>query len=105
MTVQEATTLVSSLGFPIILVGGMLWFFAQKVWPWYTKRQEANDAAQAKREESHTAQVAQTREVYERVISVLDRIIVKLDTQHVDVMYELRARRAAGPRPGADIHP
>ena len=55
------------------------------------------------REESHTAQVAQTREVYERVISVLDRIIVKLDTQHVDVMYELRARRAAS-APRTDIH-
>lgn len=97
MTVQEATALVSTLGFPIILVGGLLWFFAQKVWPWYVARQAANDVAQATREASHTAQVAQTREVYERVISVLDRIIVKLDTQHVDVMYELRARRASPP--------
>lgn len=103
MTAQEITNLVSTLGFPIILVGGLLWFFAVKVWPWYVARQEANDLAQAKREESHTAQVAQTREVYERVISVLDRIIVKLDTQHVDVMYELRARRAAS-APRTDIH-
>ena len=93
MTAQEVTNLVSTLGFPIILVGGMLWFFATKVWPWYTKRQEVNDAAQAEREKTHTIQVAQTREVYERVIAVLDRMANKLDAQHVEVMHELRTLR------------
>lgn len=93
MTPQEITNLVSTLGFPIILVGGMLWFFATRVWPWYVKRQELNDVAQAKREEIHTAQVAQTRDVYERVIAVLDRMANKLDTQHVEVMHELRSLR------------
>lgn len=93
MTAQEITNLVSTLGFPIILVGGMLWFFATKFWPWYVKRQEANDAAQAKREEAHTLQIAQTREVYERVIGVLDRMANKLDSQHVEVMHELRSLR------------
>ena len=37
MTAQEITNLVSTLGFPIILVGGLLWFFAVKVWPWYSE--------------------------------------------------------------------
>ena len=93
MTAQEITGIVGALGFPIALVGGMLWFFASKVWPWYTKRTEDNDAARAKREESYAAQVAQTGNVYERVIAVLDRMATKLDSQHVEVMHELRAMR------------
>ena len=28
MTAQEITGIVGALGFPIVLVGGMLWFFA-----------------------------------------------------------------------------
>lgn len=93
MTVQDVTAIVGALGFPIVLVGGMLWFFSTKFWPWFVKRQEVNDASQAEREKSHTAQVAQTREVYERVIAVLDRMANKLDAQHVEVMHELRTLR------------
>lgn len=93
MTVQEATTLVGALGFPILLVGAGLWFFSTKIWPWFVTRQETGDVAQAKREEAHTAQVAQTREVYERVIGVLDRMAAKLDSQHMEVMHELRGMR------------
>lgn len=93
MTTQDIIALVGALGFPIVLVGGLLWFFAVKVWPWYTKRTEDNDAARAKREESYTAQVAQTGNVYERVIAVLDRMANKLDSQHVEVMHELRSMR------------
>ena len=93
MTAQEITGIVGALGFPIVLVGGMLWFFASKVWPWYTKRTEDNDAARAKREESYAAQVAQTGNVYERVIAVLDRMATKLDSQHVEVMHEIRSLR------------
>ena len=58
MTPQEITGIVGALGFPIALVGGMLWFFATRVWPWYTKRTEDNDSARAKREESYAAQIA-----------------------------------------------
>ena len=93
MTPQEVTSLVSTLGFPIILVGGMLWFFASRFWPWYTKRQEVNDAAMVEREKAHTLQIAQTREVYERVIGVLDRMANKLDAQHTEVMHELHSLR------------
>ena len=93
MTPQEITGIVGALGFPIMLVGGMLWFFAAKIWPWYTTRTEVNDAARAKREESYAIQVAQTGNVYERVIAVLDRMATKLDSQHVEVMHELRTLR------------
>ena len=93
MTVQEATTLVSTLGFPIILVGAGLWFFSTKFWPWFVARQATNDANQAEREKAHTLQIAQTREVYERVIGVLDRMANKLDSQHVEVMHDLRGLR------------
>ena len=97
MTAQEitalVTTLVSSLGFPIVLVGAAVWFFATRIWPWYVKRTEANDAARAKREEGYAAQVAQTGAVIERVIGVLDRVATKLDTQHTEVMHELRTLR------------
>lgn len=93
MTVQDVTAIVGALGFPIVLVAGLLWFFAQKVWPWYVARQAANDAAQAEREKSHSAQVAQTREVYERMIAALDRIASKSDSQHAEVMHELRSLR------------
>lgn len=97
MTAQEitalVTTLVSSLGFPIVLVIGAFWFFATRTWPWYTKRTEVNDAVRAKREELYTSQVAQTGAVIERVIGVLDRMATRLDSQHVEVMHELRALR------------
>ena len=97
MTAQEitalVTTLVSSLGFPIVLVGAAVWFFATRIWPWYVKRTEANDAARAKREESYTTQVAQTGAVIERTIGVLDRMSAKLDSQHVEVLHALQALR------------
>ena len=97
MTVPEITkfvdTLVSSLGFPVALVLAGGWFFATRIWPWYVKRTEANDAARAKREEGYAAQVAQTGAVIERVIGVLDRVATKMDTQHTEVMHELRTLR------------
>lgn len=97
MTAQEitalVTTLVSSLGFPIVLVGAAVWFFATRIWPWYVRRTEANDAARAKREESYTAQVSQSGTVIERMIGVLERVATKLDAQHVEVMHELRTLR------------
>ena len=97
MTAQEitalVTTLVSSLGFPIVLVGAAVWFFATRIWPWYVRRTEANDAARAKREESYTTQVAQTGAVIERTIGVLDRMSAKLDSQHVEVLHALQALR------------
>lgn len=93
MTVQDVTAIVGALGFPIVLVAGLLWFFAQKVWPWYVARQAANDAAQAEREKSHSAQVAQTRDVYERMIAALDRIASRTEAQHAEVMREIHALR------------
>ena len=97
MTVESVTAivtpLVNSLGFPVVLVGAALWFFATRIWPWYVKRTEANDAARAKREEGYAAQVAQTGAVIERVIGVLDQVATKLDTQHTEVMHELRTLR------------
>lgn len=97
MTVQEitafASTLVNSLGFPVVLVGAAAWFFANRIWPYYVKRTDTNDAARAKREESYTTQVAQTGAVIERTIGVLDRMSTKLDSQHVEVMHELRGLR------------
>lgn len=97
MTVESVTAivtpLVNSLGFPVVLVGAALWFFATRIWPYYVKRTEANDAARAKREESYTTQVAQTGAVIERTIGVLDRMSAKLDSQHVEVLHALQALR------------
>jgi ABC-type dipeptide/oligopeptide/nickel transport system permease component len=94
VTAQEATGLVGALGFPIVLVAGLLWFFAVKVWPWYVARQAANDAAAAHRGEAYNAEIAQTRQVYERFIAALDRLIVKMDVQHAEVIHELRSLKA-----------
>ena len=93
MTAQEITGIVGALGFPITLVAGILWFFASKVWPWYVARQAANDAATAQRGEAYNSEIAQTRQVYERFIAALDRLIVKMDSQHVEVIQELRELR------------
>ena len=93
MTAQEITGIVGALGFPIVLVGGMLWFFASKVWRRYAKRTEDHGAARDKRDEGCAAHVAQTCNVYERVIAVLDRMATKLDSQHVEVMHEIRSLR------------
>ncbi len=97
MTVEQITsflqTVVNSLGFPVTLVLAAGWFFANRIWPYYVKRTETNDAARAKREESYTMQVAQTGAVIERTIGVLDQMSTKLDSQHVEVMHELRGLR------------
>jgi len=93
MTAQEITGIVGALGFPITLVAGILWFFASKVWPWYVARQAANDTATATSREAYNSEIAQTRQVYERFIAALDRLIVKMDTQHAEVISELRALR------------
>jgi hypothetical protein len=97
VTPQEITGIVGALGFPIALVAGMLWFFASKVWPWYVARQSANDTAAANSRDSYNAEIAQTRQVYERFIAALDRLIVKMDTQHAEVVNELRALRRSPP--------
>lgn len=102
MTAQEATGLVGALGFPIVLVAGLLWFFAVKVWPWYVARQAANDASAAQRGEAYNAEIAQTRQIYERFIAALDRLIVKMDTQHAEVIHELRSLRQ---KPLAHLEP
>ncbi|CAB4147473.1 hypothetical protein UFOVP505_32 [uncultured Caudovirales phage] len=91
MTIQDITAIVGALGFPIVLVAGLLWFFAQKVWPWYVTRQEANDAIAAKRGEAYNSEITQTRQVYERFVVLLDRLIVKMDQQHAEVIHELRS--------------
>ena len=79
MTTSEFTGLVSALGFPIVLVAVMLWFFGKSVWPWHVKRQAEQDAAQAA--------------LYDRFLLALDRLIAKMDTQHAEVIQELRGLR------------
>ena len=36
MTAQEVLAIVSTLGFPIVIVGAFLWFINNKVWPFVT---------------------------------------------------------------------
>ena len=79
MTTAEFTSVVSALGFPIVLVGVMLWFFGKSVWPWYVKRQAEQDAAQSA--------------LYDRFLLALDKLIAKMDTQHTEVINELRNMR------------
>lgn len=79
MTTAEFTSVVSALGFPIVLVGVMLWFFGKSVWPWYVKRQAEQDAAASA--------------LYDRFLLALDKLISKMDTQHAEVIGELRAMR------------
>lgn len=79
MTTAEFTSVVSALGFPIVLVGVMLWFFGKSVWPWYVKRQAEQDAAQSA--------------LYDRFLLALDKLIAKMDTQHTEVINELRGLR------------
>ncbi len=81
MTSTELTSVVSALGFPIVLVVLMLWFFGKSVWPWYVKRQAEQDAAQAA--------------LYDRFLLALDRLINKMDSQHAEVISELRNLRHA----------
>lgn len=100
MTGQDITELVGALGFPIILVGGMLWFFAVKMWPWFIARQERNDGENAGRHKAYLEEMAQTRQVYERTIAALERIIGKLDDgrarekeEHEHILHEIGTLR------------
>ena len=100
MTNEQLVQLISSVGFPITLIGAMLWFFVAKFWPWYIARAEDNDAEQAKRHQNYLNEMAQTREVFTHVIQTLDALISKLDAnrsaekeEHGLMLRELKALR------------
>lgn len=107
MTNEQLVQLVSSVGFPITLIGAVLWFFVAKFWPWYISRAEANDAEQAKRHQNYLDEMARTREVFTHAIATLDALITKLDAnrlaekdEHLAMMLEIRALRDPRLKPG-----
>lgn len=102
MTSEQFTQIVSTVGFPISLIGASLWFFVSKWWPWYSERAEANDAEQARRHQAYLDEMGQTREVFKHVIQTLDALILKLDSnrlaekdEHLAMLAEIRSMRDA----------
>lgn len=59
MTGQELTGLIGALGFPIVLVLGLLWFVKRDVWPWFV-------ADQKQRREVESLRHADYIKTYER---------------------------------------
>lgn len=110
MTSDQLTQIISTVGFPITLIGATLWFFVAKFWPWYSTRAEATDQEMMRRHQSYLDEMAQTREVFTSVIKTLDALILKLDAnrlaekdEHLAMLAEIRALRdPREPRPGGE---
>ena len=83
MTSEQLTQIISSVGFPIALIGAVGWFFVAKWWPWYSTRAEQNDEEQARRHQAYLDEMGQTREVFKHVIATLDALILKLDANRI----------------------
>lgn len=111
MNSEQLTQIISTVGFPITLIGATLWFFVAKFWPWYSTRAEATDQEMARRHQSYLDEMSQTREVFTHVIQTLDALIQKLDAnriaekeEHVAMLVEIRALRdPREPRSGGEL--
>lgn len=108
MTSEQFTQLISTIGFPISLIGASLWFFVAKWWPWYSTRAESNDEEQARRHAAYIDEMGQTREVFKHLIKTLDALILKLDAnrlaekdEHFLIMAEIRTMRDYSTKPGS----
>lgn len=119
MTPQETTTLIGSLGFPIVIVLFGLFFAQRTFWPWYTQRVKEMDAERAERHNRYIAQVEASRLAQETNTKVLmllqekleeheagvDRKIsdVKLEIKsYIDVKYDALVREVQSLREGRE---
>lgn len=111
MSSEQITQIISSVGFPIALIGACGWFAVARLWPWYSARAEANDLEQARRHQAYLDEMARTREVFTHVIQTLDALIQKLDgnrlaekTEHLSMAAQIRALRdPREPRPNGEV--
>lgn len=103
MSSEQLTQIISSVGFPIALIGAVGWFFVAKWWPWYSQRAEDNDEEQARRHQAYLDEMGQTREVFKHVIATLDALILKLDAnriaekdEHLAIMQAVKGTAKSG---------
>lgn len=119
MDATQVGSLIGSLGFPIFLVLGALWFVKRDVWPWWTARQAAIDQANAERQDAHDEEENSRHDRYmaaqeehndlirefttainginatmNGVGQLVSAQTNKIDDYHNEIMRELRAKRA-----------
>ncbi len=93
MTVQDLTAIVGALGFPVVLVFATGLFLCRSFWPWYTARQAAIDARQAAIDARQALRDEEATKANERFIAALNSLIAKMDSNHQEVLREIRAMR------------
>lgn len=74
MTGPEVVTLVGSLGFPIALVLGLLWFAKRDFWPWYVKYMAERAKAQDARHKDYISTIERSTAAVETLVTLLTRI-------------------------------
>lgn len=89
MTANELTGLIGALGFPIVLLLGLLWFIKRDVWPWWTKRLEALDKQQANRHADFINAINRNGIANETMGKMLVVIDEKLDDHHDQTIRKL----------------
>lgn len=80
MTTQDIITVVGSLGFPVVLVLGGLWFVYKALWPWLCKRVEAGDKERGERHAAYMAEMGASRKAMESMASVMTELAQRIAT-------------------------
>lgn len=95
MTAQDVTGLVGALGFPIVLLLGLLWFVKRDVWPWVMKRIEVLDAVQAQRHQDFISAINRNGVANESMSKMLVVIDAEIRSNHAETGRELATIKAA----------
>jgi len=96
---QDVVTLVGALGFPIVLVLGLLWFVKRDVWPWYVRYMAERAVAQDERHKEYVQTINRSNEAIDALVGLITRIDERLGdhTNRLKVI-EAAARAAAALR-------
>jgi hypothetical protein len=96
---QDVVTLVGALGFPIVLVLGLLWFVKRDFWPWYVKYVAERTAAQDARHKDYIKTIERSNEAIDALVGLITRIDTRLEdhTRRLGII-EAAARAAAAMR-------
>ena len=98
MTTQEGVSLVGSLGFPIVLVLGLLWFVKRDLWPWYMQYMQERAVAQDERHKEYQAAVMRSNAAVEALVTLITKIDQRLEDHTRRLQIIEAASRAAAAR-------
>ena len=102
MTVQDAVQLISTLGFPIVMVLAFLWFLNNKAWPWltafmtgYTVVLEKNTTAMQQMTGAISAVGEQIKnQPNTQLANVVTTLVERTDAQHIQLSQQMASNKS-----------